>query len=258
MKKTLLITGAGSVKNSWEPVKKALEDHYKGEGIKIPANDLQYANCVLAHVVHFLRWSYEMKGGKEVSRKARRDYLDIKKRIAEELSRAEENGGISLRPEIEQIRRSFFTEKVRIMTTNWDRLLIHYAEKNECELHFFHGNHKDSDGIFLPSETTEDDYLKRCVQKRYKQRLGRAFEGLTDVHTLILYGISLSPLDAELGLLIGARFSKVKPARIVIVDINPCIVYQRLRFLLRENWSTLGRNIDVKLLCPDQLMQNFN
>ena len=82
MKKTLLITGAGSVKNSWEPVKKALEDHYKGEGIKIPANDLQYANCVLAHVVHFLRWSYEMKGGKEVSRKARRDYLDIKKRIA--------------------------------------------------------------------------------------------------------------------------------------------------------------------------------
>lgn len=256
MEKTLLITGTGSVSNSWEPVKIALKKYYGESGIMLPGRK-EDLNFVLADMIHRLRWTYKLfKNGEAAPFIS--EYLEVKEKIIKELRKSEEINSICLRPEINKIREKFFTDKVWIMTANWDSQSKRFAEQNSYEHLFFHGYY-DEGCLFLPSEATEDDYLK-CLRinqyglyKKAIEKIFSTFENLKDLHTLILWGISLSALDVELGMVIGARLSTEKLKRIVIVDKSPKVVYQRLRFLLREKWKGLESKVDLKLIRPTAL-----
>ena len=56
---------------------------------------------------------------------------------------------------------------------------------------------------------------------------------LSEANSIILYGISLDPLDAELGLLLNGAFSQSKTISEIIV-INPCCqkIRKRVKILL--------------------------
>ena len=256
---TLLLTGAGSVKNSWGPIKKSLGSLY---GQFLPESDL---NLIFADIVHQLRWLFSAINDTKTDDVFKKDlkgkfdeifakYREIKDSITAELKKAQEQGQIELNFEFGKIKQ-FFIGKVNTVTTNWDELLQGFDSPGKGRCFSIHGNIRDQNSMFLPSEMTFEYY--RDNPERFKGRVQITFDDFfKNVHTLILYGVSLSPLDVELGQLLSAGFSGEEiPKRVVIVDNDPCPVYERLRFFFRNqvsmnDWKT---KVELKLLCPSML-----
>ncbi|MFA5160210.1 MAG: hypothetical protein WC484_06870 [Candidatus Omnitrophota bacterium] len=256
---TLLLTGAGSVKNSWGPIKNRLGSLY---GQFLPESDL---NLIFADIVHQQRWLFSAIKDTKTDVVSREDlkrkfdeisarYREIKSAIANGLKKAQEQGQIELNCEFGKIKQ-FFTGEVNIATTNWDELLQRFDCSGKGQRFSIHGNIQDQNNIFLPSEMTRECY--RDNPERFEGRVKIMLDDFfKNIHTLILYGISLSPLDVELGQLLSAGFFGEKiPRRVVIVDNDPCPVYERLRFFFRDqvsmdDWKT---KVELKLLCPSML-----
>ena len=94
--KTLLLTGSGSVENSWQPIKKSLKHLY---GKYLPELQISDLNLVFADIVYQLRWLFATKSAANTTDELKQDlenkfketyatYQKIKERIADELKQA--------------------------------------------------------------------------------------------------------------------------------------------------------------------------
>jgi hypothetical protein len=122
-----------------------------------------------------------------------------------------------------------------VVTTNWDfaagELLVPDEHKTEFEpsIDYLHGTY--SIGLYLPAEVIDEPYRGIDNRSEFLTSAISTVHCLRDASLLILYGLSLSPLDAELGFLLqwSAKL-RVSPFReVVVVDPRPADVIANLR-----------------------------
>lgn len=237
--KTILITGNGAVKNGWLPVVNALKKVYPlAEEI-----EPNFANFVFAAIIYKLRWLDIQLGRREHDtqllenlqnkfNKTVSECQKIKKEIINELNKAHASGIIRPRDELKLLHYLYLNTESKIITTNWDSTIMDFVGNMGYTV-FLHGC--TSETLFLPSEMIEEGYRKRAnLEVPYDRVAGEAMSWLQDYgERLVIYGLSLSPLDVELGHLIAdGFFDTSNPKSVVIVDPNYELVKQRLCFLL--------------------------
>ena len=209
--KTVILCGNGVVDNGWKPVKQALRDAHmqNGSGMLPDSDDPEFVSFVFAVLIYELRWLHREHEAnptdskvRDVLAKKRALYRNLTSGIKNELLQATADRTIKLRPEVEAIVDKYLPNGGPILTTNWDHLLESLVEsKNSKPIEVFHLHGQVTEGdLYLPAETTEEDsYLDDDSLKRRRDATGGAMGVLGDAERLVIYGLSLSPLDAELG-----------------------------------------------------------
>lgn len=125
-----------------------------------------------------------------------------------------------------------------VATTNWDLLFEPYFSKGQInQIIYVHGNVKYPDTLYLPTESIVEPYRPYTAESRLHGAIaGKLMSILQDTNQLVIYGLSLSPLDVELGLVIRDGFANtVLPDKVVVIDCNPHLVVERLQYLGIEN-----------------------
>jgi hypothetical protein len=200
----VVMAGAGAVENSWKPVRRALLKTYD----YVPESEESLA---FANIVFGLRWLHQVKtkGPKFETFKEERKaaYDQLKRNIALEIEASTRVGEIRLRADFEAIRERFLggVMESTFVTTNWDDTLQPHAER---VIHL-HGSVQDAATLYLPSEGIEEPY--RGEDRTYLADAARdVISAIEAADTVLVWGLSLSPLDAELGVVLAE--SAVLPA----------------------------------------------
>lgn len=239
--KFAFVVGSGAVQNAWAPVVRALQQLYS-----FPiTNDC--ANSILARLIYLLRWQARIntKPGEEQFLKLKKYLTGIRKEICRELNEAQQKGEIKVRDEFGSIVDHFFPKQdVRrlqfmLVTTNWDTVVPDALAKRLGPrwtgtfrpLHI-HGSIADSETLYLPTEVTKEPYRSEAEDQEIGGLHGSIMRGLESASRCIVYGLSLSPLDAELNQTLAAGWDNSVLTEIVIVAPNHDIVAQRVRLLL--------------------------
>ena len=230
---TILFTGTGAVKNGWLPVETALKKACSFVGQIDP-------NLVFAAIIYKLRWldiQLSREHDSTLLRKLKNkfdatvsEYIEIKKEITNELNKAHASGVICPREELKLLDYLYLNSESKIITTNWDSTIMDFVGKKYDTL-FLHG--RTSETLFLPSEMIEEGYRKRAnLEAPHGEVAGLAMSWFQDYSDrLVIYGLSLSPLDVELVLVIADGFyGTSNPKSVVIVDPNYELVKQRFCF----------------------------
>lgn len=234
--KTTLFVGAGGIEQGWLPVRAAVERtvaRYRG-------GDL---NAVFASIVYQLRWLTVQLAKQDGDLRQRMQqkfdtlyskYRDLKVAIAEELIRATEAGLIRVRPTFEAVlRRLCPGADLAIVTTNWD-LCLARAVGDRFPPVYLHGNVLDPESLYLPTEGIEEAYREPLERTVALGRVaGQTMRRLEETGRLVLYGLSLSPLDAELCIVLAEGFHGTEnPKEVIVVDLDPQTVVARLRYFV--------------------------
>ena len=232
---TVCIIGTGAVAGAWPPVLRALKSQKADIGIADEFRDA--GNCVMASLVYYARWaSSNSFGGTKMEKRGFVALLRKTSRaICRELRRAERAGDLEVRSKFWRV----MTTVVRaheggfyILTTNWDSTIERaFRDRYRVEVKVGHIHGELSRGhLYLPSEVANEPY-RRSREKReltgHLKGMLRLIEGCT---RLVLYGLSLDPLDVELGMLIAAGIRRPSKCReVVVVDPKHDVVLRRIR-----------------------------
>jgi hypothetical protein len=92
----------------------------------------------------------------------------------------------------------------------------------------------------LPSETAFEPYFEEAQQLALFRMLRNLVREMDSANILVLYGLSLSPLDAELSLWLSMGLDNSKINRIYVVDPQHTTVISRLSILLTAETSERG------------------
>lgn len=249
-----IVVGAGAVKNAWAPVLRALQPYHD---FPLTADG---ANSFLARLVYLLRWwsSTDTDLAKREKEGLITFLKEIRTSIAKELKTAEVNGEIVVRDEFSNIIDRFlvpYCTKFMLVTTNWDNVIgsaldAHLVKNFECLVHplHIHGSVDNPDTLYLPTEMAKEPYRSYREEQHLGQMHGSIWRGLEGAHRVIVYGLSISPLDAELGQTLAAGWSNSKLKEILVISPNHEEVAHRVNLLLDRK-----RDVEVKGFAPDKL-----
>lgn len=241
-KSLVFLVGAGAVRGAWDPVLRAVKAIYPNA---LSSDD---ANVAMANLVYNLRWwQFDADRRKDA---ASRDALSQAKQardelcmiIATQLMAAEAAGEISVRDGFDFIWNRYIggADEFFVVTTNWDRMLDGYIENwfpslKGRVLHV-HGDHSDPRALLLPTEVAFESYYEYALQTEALSRHKLIMDVIDKADALVIYGLSLSPLDAELSNLISAGLyqgDNESTKAVEIIDVDPKAVESRLRCILR-------------------------
>jgi len=233
-----LVVGAGAVQNAWTPIIRVFQpDYFK---TKLSPEG---ATTALARMIYLLRW-FSGEPNSDLFKECKQLLATAKQKIGEEIRISQQNGEIVIRDEFYHLVNQIILSnciRFTIVSTNWDTVVEDAINKTALPQLFgvkqfdaahIHGKYTDPKNIYLPSEMTEEPYRA----KEESQYLGKmhvlALNTIRTAHTIIIYGLSISPLDAELSQILGACFDNNQVKRIIIVD--PCHkpVAERINLLL--------------------------
>lgn len=237
----VVLVGAGAVADSWRPVLEAL-------GNRIPDRSPDAANVYFATLVHRLRWLKAMSLKFEIADKYRstyvsafdetlREYREVTAAVASAIKGWDGN---KLRPEAATIRKRLLGDECRfaVFTTNWDFSVTEFLEgqyHDRCAgLHYLHGTY--SVGLYLPGEVIDEPYRGPANRSEFLMAALSTVHMLRDALRLVVWGLRVSPLDAELGFLLQAavRQRKVPFSEIIVVDPDHQAVTRNLRVHLGD------------------------
>jgi hypothetical protein len=256
MKKIAIIVGAGAVENAWTPIQKAFRQIWRCEV------DSDAANCIFAKHIYLLRFysSYpDIKAKENLN-----DELDqvniIKELICTYLKEAQDTGILKPRKEFADILNKFVFpyNMIGLVSTNWDTVIDRYADElvtkvykdvQSAKCFHLHGNIETSKYLYLPSETARENYRSESENDVFGYNHYSTIKFLLKADQIILYGLSLDPLDAELGQVLNSGCSTNKNLKEVVI-INP--EYQKVRNRLK---FILFNEREIKITCytPDNL-----
>lgn len=231
------LVGNGAVTNGWAPVRRAMLK----VGHKVPPED---ENFVFAEWVFLGRWlAKKAKDPKQPGPRRhklqqklewwRNEMRRLRDAISRELELAEREGEVTLRPHVSAVARQF--PPAAVITTNWDMTLAPFVQGWQADLVSLHGDRRRSNILYLPTETIEEPYREDDDHEELGSRVGRAMRLLQDATDLVVFGLSLSPLDAELSVAVRDGFHGTdNPKRVRVIDANPNPVVGRLRYLLSD------------------------
>lgn len=254
--RTALIVGAGAVQQAWSPVIRAIQPDFD-----FPIDD-DSANSFFARLVYLLRWWYSSPSNEHActNQKQHLDYLnDLKSRIRQELTDAQNAGEFEVRPNFYDVIDHFLVPdrsknaSFMLVNTNWDTVadeatrshLIKTHDGDVYPLHI-HGSVDDHRLLYLPSELTKEPYRTPDEDREIGGIHGSVMRGLEDANCVVIYGLSLSPLDAELLQTLAAGFSNDNLEEVHVVVPDHKLVAGRVRLLLdpRKAVKLIGHDID--------------
>jgi len=183
---------------------------------------------------------------------------EVRASISRELKAAEQSREIIAREEFLEVINKFlipYSLQFMLVTTNWDNVigiaLNTYLSKNfdgiVYPLHI-HGSAKNPNTLYLPTEMTKEPYRLHEEEQQIGGLHGSIFRGMEEAHRAIVYGLSISPLDAELCQTLACGWSNSILKEIIIVDPNHEEIAHRINLLL-----DIKRGIQVKGFFPDKL-----
>ncbi|AXG73092.1 hypothetical protein DVK85_02150 [Flavobacterium arcticum] len=233
-KKIILLVGAGAIENAWTPVVDAIKEINKN----ISANN---ANAFFAKLIHLARCysQIEHPQAKQDLKLTLSNIDFLKNLICQKLRSAQEQSKINARPEFQKIIRKFITvsnNETYLVSTNWDTVIeneinriCHLEDKtNKIPCLYIHGN-IDSD-IYLPTEMTQENYRNKEQEIFFGKKHSSFITILEKTNTLIIYGLSMSPLDAELLQTVGLVCYNIN--EIIIIDLNPDIAADNIKAII--------------------------
>lgn len=239
--KIAILTGAGAVQNAWEPVLNCFRL------INGRETDSDTANFLFAKSICALRlYSKSPKGRNQLNEE--RDMVNAMKEIVcLSLKNAQQNGTIKPRKEFETILNNFVLTNpdslFGFVSTNWDTVIDNavdrwvkdkYSDIDISKVFHIHGSIEQHEQIYLPSETSMENYRSDAENDALGYNHFVTYQFLSEANTILLYGLSLDPLDAELCLLLNGTFAQSKMTREIII-INPD--YQKLEKELKHYFS---------------------
>jgi hypothetical protein len=256
LKNCALLAGAGAVVGAWDPVMRALKPF-----VDFPLT-VDGANSYLARLVYLARWFSSDFYNSELHKPYRdvtlEHMIQVKQAIASELAAAEAAGEITHRVTLEPVVRELilsFSTRFMVVTTNWDtvvpnamRKILRTAYEGELYPQHIHGSVADPSTLYLPSEITQELYRKPEEDKHIGTVHGNVWRNLEQAQRVILYGLSIDPLDAELGQTLAAGWSRSKVEMILIVNPHHSLVAHRVNLLLDRQ-----RDVRVFGLNPETL-----
>lgn len=254
--KIAILVGAGAVENAWEPILTCFRPINRHE------TDADTANFLFAKSICAMRlYSKSPKGAKQL-KEEQELVKSMKDAICYSLKLAQKSGLLKPRKEFRAILDKFVlcnpSNLFGFVSTNWDTVIDseadswvkeRYYDIESAKVFHIHGSIDAHEHIYLPSETSMENY--RSDDENYKVGYAHftTYQFLKEANSLILYGISLDPLDAELTLLLNGAFTPDTSIREVII-INPD--YQKVRkrvkiLLFRKNF------INIRCFHPENL-----
>jgi len=144
-----------------------------------------------------------------------------------------------------------------LVTTNWDTIVADsiqqlMAANYRLVLHplHIHGSMMEPSTVYLPSELTREPYRTEADEKALGNIHGSVWRGLENVNRVIVYGLSIDPLDAELSQTLAAGWDNPSLEEIIIINPSHSMVAHRVNLLLNRQ-----RNVRVVSLNPDTLSE---
>ena len=228
---TTFIVGNGAVEGGWEPIKRAIYQTFGKCPDRVP-------NLVFANLTYQLRWlKYQsQKGNSDATtlfNQRYQTYEKLKNNICCEIKKACQCGLMRIRDEFNRASQRFAQGDICIATTNWDLLLKPYLKAQVNKLIYVHGNVSHPGSLYLPTESIVEPYRSGSVESCLHGGIaGGLMSVLQNTNRLVIYGLSLSPLDVELGLVICDGFHNTRlPDEVIVIDVYPSLVVDRLQYL---------------------------
>jgi hypothetical protein len=255
--KVALIIGAGTVENSWQPIINALKPDYNFEF------DSDSANSFLALTVYQLRF---LALSKDPSAKERlivvlRDFNQTKLEISKQLALFQRERKMSPRKEYFSILDKYIFQKniefVQI-TTNWDTVIDdaanYYGHGNEpansrIQTFHLHGIYTSPSEMYLPSEIANEPYRSEQHDLSMMKNHTAVVRAVEQCSRVILYGISLDPLDAELTHTLALGWNSPNLRELIIINPDHKKVANRAKLLLDD----YKFKIDIFAYVPENL-----
>jgi hypothetical protein len=237
---TVYLFGAGSVEGAWEPVLRALERIY---GNPVPGDLANWWFSVQGRLIHLTScWrslvdqQLEARFGPGDHQKSRQGIValdntyrqqmrSLKDEIAKELFAAHDRGELRAR---ENLLTAVATDagegSTANLTANWDLSLEKLLESIDDEppkvLHL-HGDIRNPDGMLLPGERPEEVYRDEGSNSNITSAYWKAINIFNYARRIYIAGLSLSPLDAALGVILGMGLAGNRlPGEIIVVNRN--------------------------------------
>ncbi|MCC8363619.1 hypothetical protein LK996_11120 [Lysobacter sp. A6] len=250
-KMVALIVGAGAVQNAWAPVLRAVQPYYdfplNGDGV----------NSFLARLVYLLRWFASIGDTNELT-KHKTFLAEVRQRICDELRDAEERGELSVRSSFESVVERFVVDRSNtflLINTNWDEVvdkallrILHDRFLVTLRPLHVHGSIAHQHMLYLPTEVTREPYRTPEEDKEIGTIHGSIMRGLEGVTHVVVYGLSLSPLDAELCQTLASGWNNATLRQIDVIVPDHDLVANRVNMLLNPK-----RTVAVTGYHPDQL-----
>ncbi|MBI2258790.1 MAG: hypothetical protein HYU67_07815 [Flavobacteriia bacterium] len=245
--KIVLITGSGSVKNSWKPI-------YRAIGMQFDEPEL--SNIFFSSIVHELRVLSFLSGPDQEDKYLKitweklkntrfEFYSSLKKRIAIEIKKSIKINEIELQDNFEFLIDKYCDSIPLLYTTNWDDIIQSFAFTKYGKNHFvnfIHGSinrfhvfmpgisHNDAfHSLLLPSETSFEHYFPESTKTHL---FSYSLSPICNFEKLIFYGISLSPLDSELNYMISSLLNRNSLILIIVIDPNYKSIFNRLLIIM--------------------------
>jgi hypothetical protein len=256
--KLLYLIGNGAVENGWEPVLRALREFGDCQTVL----DADVANLAMARLVYITRWTsapHVQKAGDEETQKAwaarTKEHMEqVKGRICEHLRSAHERGELGVREQFDQVILGHYSPtrpQIAIVTTNWDRSVEFAVRKLDptVPVHYLHGHPDEPRSIYFPSETADEPYHKD-ERQGLRELHGQLIHAINEADALVVYGLSLSALDAELSMIISAGTKDGRLRRIHVVDPSFRQVGARAATLVNE---TIRDKVEILGCHPEDM-----
>jgi hypothetical protein len=240
LQKTAFIVGAGAVENAWQPVIRAIQPYFS---VSLSEDS---ANCFLARLVYVLRFWALSPGdvAKKQLEQQLQTFANIRVALSEELRAAEESGELRVRPQFaEVVDKLLITSTTSfsfiLINTNWDMVIdraleAHLAPDFTGQIYplHIHGSVTDPSTLYLPTEVTKEPYRSKAEEQSIGGIHSSIMWGLESATRLLIYGLSVSPLDAELMQTLAAGIDCRTLREIVIVVPDHELVARRVKLLL--------------------------
>lgn len=246
-KKTVaFIWGAGAVENSWSPIFKSLQPLYLDRSL-----NKDEANMLLALLVYNMRFyaSQNTNSGLEILETCKSMLNNHRQNISKQIQYYQSTGQMKVWKEFDEIVSKIVTpncSQLSLLTTNWDTVIEEALQKHPYieKLHktnmciHMHGIYNNPDMLYLPTETINEKYRSIGQEYYLGQQQLYTMASLQKAQILIIYGLSISPLDAELLQCLSTALS-LNPIieTIKIIDLDHSTVANRMKIITQNRNS---------------------
>ncbi len=254
--KIAILLGAGAVENAWDPIFNVFRP------INGQETDADTANFLFAKSICAMRLYSKLPSGIVQLKEEQALVKSMKEVICEVLKRAQQTGFLKPRKEFVAILNKFVhvnpNNLIGFITTNWDTVIDFEADRwvkekyygiERAKVFHIHGSLEAHEHLYLPSETSMENYRSDDENDKLGYSHYVTLQFLSEANCIILYGISLDPLDAELNLLLSGTFSRSKTIKDIII-INPDYhkIRKRVKILLFPR-----SDINIRCFEPENL-----
>jgi hypothetical protein len=232
---TLFLVGTGIERNPWEPVCDAINHFrhtYTSESGSVRIEDSDRANFWLGLHVYRGRFLW-CKDVEESPAKfdvptfragfKNSDAL-LKESIAEKLVSATRPQTTRLTARcgqlLDECQAGAWGDTFAFLTTNWDLLLEQSGKVAKESVFHLHGSVDDRRTMYLPTEISPENYRDDEQRKAMAGSLATMWLAVRDAGQIVVYGLSLSPMDAELAHLLSLGLEEhPKPLPLTVINL---------------------------------------